>query len=325
VRFVVFGAGAIGGVIGARLLQHGHDVVLIARSDHFTAINERGLRLESPDETVTLRIPVVDQVSRLTFSDDDVVLLTMKTQDTSDAVAALAAVAPAQTPVVCAQNGVANETFALRLFPRVYGVSVMCPAGYLQPGVVQAYSAPVTGILDVGRFPGGPDDVGCAIAAAFRSASFESEPREDILRRKYGKLLGNLGNAIEAVCGPGTRGGPIDDLAKREGEACLRAAAIDCLVDRDPDRLRRIRPRPIGSRRRPGGSSWQSLQRRAGTIETDYLNGEIVLLGRLHGVPTPVNELLQQLANRMARERRPPALMSGEEFLAAVSRKPGSG
>ena len=45
----------------------------------------------------------------------------------------------------------------------------------------------------------------------------------------------------------------------------------------------------IGGRRRGGGSSWQSLARGTGTIETDYLNGEIVLLGRLHGVPTPVN------------------------------------
>ncbi len=40
---------------------------------------------------------------------------------------------------------------------------------------------------------------------------------------------------------------------------------------------------------RPGGSSWQSLAKGSGTIEADYLNGEIVLLGRLHGVPTPVN------------------------------------
>ncbi|NUT26811.1 MAG: ketopantoate reductase family protein, partial [Streptomyces sp.] len=55
---------------------------------------------------------------------------------------------------------------------------------------------------------------------------------------------------------------------------------------------------------RGGGSSWQSLTRGTGTIEADYLNGEIALLGRLHGVPTPLNELLQHLANTFARERR---------------------
>jgi Ketopantoate reductase PanE/ApbA C terminal len=48
----------------------------------------------------------------------------------------------------------------------------------------------------------------------------------------------------------------------------------------------------------------QSLARGTGTIEADHLNGEIVLLGRPHGVPTPMNELLQRLANRFARERR---------------------
>jgi 2-dehydropantoate 2-reductase len=52
------------------------------------------------------------------------------------------------------------------------------------------------------------------------------------------------------------------------------------------------------------GSSWQSLQRCTGDIETDYLNREIVLLGRLYGVLTPANELMQQLARECATGRR---------------------
>ena len=52
-----------------------------------------------------------------------------------------------------------------------------------------------------------------------------------------------------------------------------------------------------GRQSRPGASSWQSLARGTGSIEADYLNGEIVLLGRLHGVATPVNAALQRLAN----------------------------
>ena len=51
-----------------------------------------------------------------------------------------------------------------------------------------------------------------------------------------------------------------------------------------------------------GGSSWQSLARGTGSIEAEFLNGEIVLLGALHGVPTPVNALLQRLAIRAAAE-----------------------
>jgi hypothetical protein len=59
----------------------------------------------------------------------------------------------------------------------------------------------------------------------------------------------------------------------------------------------------------------QSLTRGTGTIEADHLNGEIVLLGRLHGVPTPLNELLQRLANTFARERRPAGSMPVAELV----------
>ena len=54
---------------------------------------------------------------------------------------------------------------------------------------------------------------------------------------------------------------------------------------------------------RSGGSSWQSIMKGSGDIEADYLNGEIVLLGRLHGVPTPVNRALQRMANDLARAK----------------------
>ncbi len=49
-RYVIYGAGGIGGVIGARLFQEGQDVVLVARGPHLRAIQERGLVLERPDE-----------------------------------------------------------------------------------------------------------------------------------------------------------------------------------------------------------------------------------------------------------------------------------
>ena len=81
----------------------------------------------------------------------------------------------------------------------------------------------------------------------------------------------------------------------------LAAAGIDHVTDAE-DKARRgdwLRLAPVGNGRRPGGSTWQSLAR--GTpVEVDYLNGEIVLLGRLHGVPAPVNEMLQRAAHEAA-------------------------
>jgi 2-dehydropantoate 2-reductase len=317
-RFVVYGAGAIGGVVGGRLAQAGHDVVLIARGDHHDAIRDRGLRLLTPDaEPLTLSIPVAAHPASIDFRDDDVVLLAMKSQHTGDALSALQASAPATVSVVCVQNGVANEEAALRLFDDVYGVCVVCPALHLEPGVVEAHAAPVSGILDVGRFPHGIGARGDKIAAAFESATFESVPRADIMRWKYGKLLNNLGNAVDALCGPDPGARVVHRRAWTEGAAVLAAAGIDA-VSPEEDAARRGDLFQWGgnaARSRPGASSWQSLARGTGSIEADYLNGEIVLLGRRHGVPTPVNLLLQRLAAAAAREGRRPGTLSIDELI----------
>lgn len=320
-RFVVYGAGAVGGVIGGRLVEHGHDVALIARGAHYEAIRDHGLKVESPDASVTVAVDVVDHPSKLRFSERDVVLLAMKSQDTTEAVTALAATAAPSTPVVCAQNGVENERAALRHFENVYGMCVMCPAAHLVPGVVQAYSTPTPGILHLGRFPAGADDVAEQIAAALRDATFASEARTDIMRWKYTKLLMNLGNAAEAAFAPSDSRTTVRARAREEGESVLRAAGIEFATNEEDASLRgdTLRLRPIGSGRRGGGSSWQSLERRTGAVESDYLNGEIVMLARLHGMAAPINEALARLCAEMARDRAAPESRSADAFLAEVA------
>ena len=127
-RFAVYGAGAIGGVIGALLRQAGYDVALIARGAHYEAIRNHGLRLETPEDDVTFEFPLAAGPGGLTYRDGDVVLLAMKTQDTAAALGALAAAAPPRITVACAQNGVENERLALRHFADVYGIRVVAPA-----------------------------------------------------------------------------------------------------------------------------------------------------------------------------------------------------
>jgi 2-dehydropantoate 2-reductase len=105
-------------------------------------------------------------------------------------------------------------------------------------------------------------------------------------------------------------------LARDQATAVLDAAGI-AYVDRDEDRARRGDRMTLGEipgRVRGGGSSWQSLQRGTGNIEADYLNGEIVLLGRMHGVPTPVNELLQRRARQAAENHTAPGSVPVEEL-----------
>lgn len=319
-RFVVYGAGGIGGVLGARLHEQGYDVALIARGEHAAAMQRNGLRVESPDRSVTVRVPTVLHPTDVDWRDGDLVVLAMKSQDTEAALVDLVPLVDTATAVVCLQNGVANERMALRHFRNVYGVCVMCPTTYLEPGVVQANSTPNTGILDIGRYPGGADEVAASVAAAFSASTYVSEPRADIMRWKHQKLLMNLANIVEAACGPTARAGELATRARAEGIAVFEAAGIAFASD-DEDRERRgdlLRMRPIDGQRRGGGSTWQSLARGVPTLETDYLNGEIVLLGREHDVPTPVNELLQRVAYELAASGAPPGSMAPDGLLARL-------
>jgi 2-dehydropantoate 2-reductase len=318
-RYVIYGAGAVGGTLGGMLFLRKHQVVIIARGEHLRAIRRRGLVLQAPEETHTLAVRTAAHPSEVRFRDGDVVLLTMKTQHTSAALAELRAAAGDTVPVVCAQNGVENERLALRHFERVYAMLVNLPASYLEPGVVQAYGSPVRGVLDLGRYPQGTDQMAGAIAADLERAGFQARVDANILRWKYAKLLSNLGNALEAACGPNAEALDLQELLTQEAIACFRAAGIAWAEEEEMlERHGALRLAPVGGRRRVGGSSWQSLARGSGSIEADFLNGEIAMLGRMYGVPTPVNRLLQKVAGWLARQRRPPGCMTPEELRRAL-------
>src|ERR1700760_4794594 len=154
-RFVIYGAGAIGGAVGARLHQSGHAVTLIARGAHLEAIRRDGLTFLTPVERAVLPLPAVGDPAAMEWSGDEVVLLATKSQDTLGALTALRDAAGGTVPVVCLQNGVENERLALRLIDEVYGAVVMLPAAHLEPGTIEAYGAETTGHIDVGRYPEG--------------------------------------------------------------------------------------------------------------------------------------------------------------------------
>jgi 2-dehydropantoate 2-reductase len=320
-RYIIYGAGAVGGVIGARLFEAGHDVALIARGPHLDAIRERGLTLQTPLGSQTFPVPAAGHPSELRFAPGDVVLLTMKTQHTEAALDDLRAFAGDSVPVVCAQNGVENERLAARRFSRVYGMMVWLPATYLEPGLVLASAAPVNGVLDAGRYPSGTDALIEQVAAGIGASGIASKAIPDVMRWKYAKLLANLGNAIQAACDPADDARPLYARVRDEALACYRAAGIEHASDEEQAARRTAMSAmaPIAGARRGGGSTWQSLARGAGSVETDYLNGEIVLLGRLHGVPTPANAALQRIMSRLSRDNTTPGSMR----LADIEREIG--
>lgn len=315
-RFIIYGAGGIGGVIGAELHKAGQDVVLIARGAHLAALQTHGMTYQTPHKTEVLKIPAVGHPREIEFQQDDAVILTMKAQHTRGALDDLAASAPADTRVICCQNGVANEREALRRFAHVYAMLVILPSVLLEPGVVQTHATGNIAILDAGRYPSGTDDFIARLTTGLETANLTAKPNATVMRFKYRKLLANLGNAIQALCPPGEASKAIHAQTRQEAEACFAAAGIEWAGAEEYQELRKVMAPmgEIGGVGRGGGSSWQSIMRGTGDIEADYLNGEIVLLGRLYGIPTPANQILQQAANELARNGGPAQSTTAEDL-----------
>ncbi len=321
-RYIIYGAGGVGATIGGRLFHNGYKVVFICRGKHLAAIQQRGLTLKTPTETLQLAVPVVGHPNEIRFTPGDIVFLVMKSQDTEMALRDLEEAggndgaayrgaayrgAAYRLPVVCCQNGVDNERMALRRFARVYGMVVWLPATYLEPGIVYNEAVPVGGILDLGCYPEGTDDLATQMAADLSRSGLSSRPDPHIMRWKYTKLLSNIRNALQAVCGYEVQAPDFVRALREEAVACYRAAGIDFAPEEE---LRQrisseIRVTEVEGHSRQGGSSWQSLARGLRSVEADFLNGEIVLLGSLHGIPTPYNRLIQKVANQVAREGKP--------------------
>lgn len=319
-RFIVHGIGAVGGTVAATLARSGKDVVGIARGDQLRAVQERGLTLRTPQGTFTSRFTCVETPGEAGLRPDDVVLICTKTQHTSMVLDQLIAAGARGQAIFCVQNGVENERLALRRFPNVHGVAVMLPADFTVPGEVAAFGAPNHGLFFIGRFPGGSDDQDLRVAEALTQARIASFVVDDVMSAKYGKLLLNLHNIVDAAIGRGPLTEPIAELLREEAKAVFAAAKINWqdVGTSHPKRSELMQMAPIEGVARMGSSSAQSLVRAAGSIETDYLNGEIVLLGRLHDVPTPANAWFCDLAARMVRENIEPGSIKLEAVREAL-------
>jgi 2-dehydropantoate 2-reductase len=274
------------------------------------------LTIRTPKETLKVEIPAVAHPSDITFTEEDVFLLAMQSQDSEDAQRTLFSIAGSDLPVVCAQNGVVNERLATRRFRNVYGMIVRLPSSLLEPGIVSNETDPGAGVLDIGCYPTGTDALASQMTSDFESAGFSSRVDPNIMRWKYAKLLFNLKNVYTAVFLPEE---DLDDLAKavrEEALACYQAAGIEYASGQEMrDRaLPYFKRTNIPGIKRPGTSTWQSLARGRKRVETDYLNGEIVLLGALHGVPTPYNRAVQIMANQIANGDFPIASMTRQDL-----------
>ena len=202
-RYMVLGAGAIGGTLGGHLHRVGREVVLVARPAHVAAIRAAGLRLLTGDGDYRLQVPAHDSVADAgPFGGEDVVLLCCKAQHTAAALGELrAAGALPEIPIVCCQNAIWNETHAQRVFTNVYGAVVFVPGVYLQPGEVINARTGHYGYVEVGRYPAGTDLLCATLAEDLAAAGFAAAVNPTVMRAKGAKCLGNLANAVAAITG----------------------------------------------------------------------------------------------------------------------------
>lgn len=313
-KIAIIGAGAVGCGLGFLLSRAGREVTLIGRADQVRAIQTDGLKVEGYAGEQTIKISAAE---KLDFK-PDLVLLAVKTQDVAGA---LRENLPwlADVPVVTLQNGVRSDDLAAELLPqdRIISAVVLLHANYLAPGSVTLM---YEGGLIMGR-PFGPRDFLLEQVVEILNQATPTRISDNIRGAHWLKLITNLNNALPALI-DGTFHQVYADpfLASlairimREGLNASKKAGIrlESLPDVSVGLTRLVNFLPVKLAARVAaarvdrmktpwpllGSTLQSL-RRSRSTEIDYLNGEVVELGKKTGVPTPLNAKIVELVHQV--------------------------
>jgi 2-dehydropantoate 2-reductase len=309
VQVAVYGAGAIGSLVGARLHDAGVTVQLIGREAQVDAIRANGLLVKGLEESHLVQMPAATTLDGTA----DIVLLTVKSQDVQDACRSIAALHSDAT-VVTMQNGVRSDREAADILGRgrIVGCVLNISATYLEPGVVEQNTR---ALFQVGApFPESTARVD-SVLALLRPVA-KTEFVLDLARARWTKLMANLNNAIMTITGlpigkalrhPGLERLSIATIREGVRTAQLGGFGLDQSRRARTFRLMSTLPMSLSYRffrsrlagnfpadSTYGPSTLQSLKR-GSSSELDYLNGEIVTLGEQIGRRTPFNSgLLEQ-------------------------------
>jgi 2-dehydropantoate 2-reductase len=322
----VFGAGAIGGYVGARLAQAGVPVTIVGRGAALEALRHR-VRL-SDHRGFTA------EVAGLRASEDAAslagashVLVAVKSGDTEAAARALAGVLPRDAVVLSFQNGVRNAERLRALLPDHLVLAAMVPFNVVRDGA--RWHQGTSGTLAIEAHPRA-----APLREALVRAGLPAVLDHDVARKQWGKLLVNLGNAVNALSGLPIRAMLADRGHRRamaalfgEGEEALRRAGIRPVLDMPvpawivprllllPDGLFRFVLPALAKVDDEARSSMADDLRRGRTTEVEVLNGEIVRLAEASGSAAPRNARIVALV-REAERGAPP--LSSAELLRAL-------
>jgi 2-dehydropantoate 2-reductase len=316
VKIAVIGAGAIGSVVGGLLSKAGEDVTLIGRKPHVDAINQNGLVLDGPSGKMVIRIKAAEN---LDFK-PDLALLTVKSQGVESSVKKVQPFLSG-TLVVTMQNGVQSDDLVAGVLGKENIISsvVTFNGEFLEPGKALYSSLFSKTVLLIGEPFGAKGNRLQSLSALFNKA-LPTDISEDIRGAHWTKLLWNLITAVPAVTGlsyqecnhyPQIR--ELNINLMKEGLKVTKIAGIKTSpVPGFPlSLLETMAKMPLpesssimkniiesGGELPVLGSTLQSIKRGKST-EVDYLNGEIVNLGKKKGIPTPVNSLIVGLVHQV--------------------------
>jgi 2-dehydropantoate 2-reductase len=316
-RICVVGAGAIGGVLAARLATAGPaagaEVSVLARGATLTAIRERGLRLSSAEGTLTVPVTAADQAAAL--GPQDYVVVAVKAQAMAGVAEVVGPLLGPETAVLSTLNGVpwwfldgfggpaagrhlecvdpGGAIAAVLPAARVIGGTVHLSAASLAPGEVSWRSG--NGLI-IGELDGTATPRVQALAVLLGAAGLDVTVSPRIRADVWYKLWGNLTiNPICALTGATTTPVLDDDLVRglvsaAMGEAREIGARIGCPIAQTPEDRHQVT-------RKLGDFAPSMLQdARAGRpLELDALTGAVRELGALTGVPTPFTDAIHGL------------------------------
>ena len=340
-RCLIWGAGAIGGTLGAYLARAGYDVTMVDTvAEHATAIASRGLRITGPIDDFTVQLPAFTPESLM--GQWATIVLATKAHHTESAARALAPHLAADGCVVSAQNGL-NELAIAEVIgeARTVGSFVNFGADYLEPGVIHygghgavvlgeidgALSARVNAIRDAwGDFDAraivttniwgylwGKEAYG---AMLFATALTNDSIADALARPAYRPLYIALAREILAVAA--ARGVTPEAFDGFDPRAYLPSAAANA-ADRSLDAL------VVHNRKSAKTHSgiWRDLAVRKRPTEVDAQLGIVVSLGAATGVPAPITAQLVALVHDIEQGRRPMSLET-LDLLAATAAAHGT-
>jgi 2-dehydropantoate 2-reductase len=320
VKICVYGAGAIGGHLAARLALGGAEVSLVARGAHLAAIRANGLTVHAHDGTHHSTPRASDNPEQL--GPQDAVIVTVKSPALPDVAAGIAPLLRADTPVAFVMNGIpwwyfdhdggphdglrlpeADPGDALRQaigVGRTIGGVVYSATEVIAPGVVKSEHGNIRVIL--GEPDGRISDRAQAIAAALAAGGMPSPVSPDIRTEIWSKLLGNLASGPLCVLTRlGVRDAYADPLIR---EAAFRSAeegrAIAAALGRALPEAAAVRVANATMVHKPSILQDLELGR---PMEVDTLFALPLKLARLAGVATPQLDLLVALVKQAARAK----------------------